>query len=107
MNAEEPNIQLPVSSNIEHFARSISIYADDSLHARWGGQESSAVICALDSGLECRVCGTNDGKTSTSALGVLLCMTVFLAWTAVGKRRNAKQRSGLPADQVAGNRIEA
>lgn len=107
MNAEEPNVQLPMSSTIDQFARSISINADDSLDSCWGGQESSAVICAFDSGLECRVCGTNDGKTSTSALGVLLCMTVFLAWTAIGKRRNAKQRSGLPADQVAGNRIEA
>lgn len=31
-------------------------------------------------GVECRTCGTIDGGTSTSTLGMLTCMGLFFAW---------------------------
>jgi|688.fasta_scaffold00009_46 hypothetical protein len=32
------------------------------------------------SGVECRTCGTIDGRASTSTLGMLTCMGLFFAW---------------------------
>lgn len=50
-------------------------------------------ICTLsESGIECRVCSSNDGTTSSSALGVFLCMMVMMGLAAIKNRPNRRDR---------------
>jgi len=96
-NQSEGNVVDPLSSAVvENFSESLSLFINQSPDQPFDSTENSSLVCALsDSGLECRVCGSSDGKTSTSTIGVLLCMSIFVAWTYVGKRR-AKRRRMAP-----------
>lgn len=85
-------------SSIELFPSFQDSYYVNSLH---NNATSSSNVCTLTgTGMECRTCGSYDGRTSTSTLGVLVCMAIMVAWTVV-KRRRAGSRLPGQVDHVS------
>lgn len=92
LNFELPSEEPSLGDSIESRSASLGRLLNSSERTAFDSDSSSSTICTLsESGIECRVCGTNDGKTSTSTLGVMLCMMMIIGLAAI-KRRNANRK---------------
>lgn len=78
-NLESPSYQ---GSNAQTFASTTPHSELPSESSSDSGLRKNDNVCCQPgaTGVECRTCGTIDGGTSPSTLGMLTCMGLFFAW---------------------------